>query len=57
VSETRVVRRLPTRAVAAPAIGIARIEPTAMNASARPSSPSESPIRSRMAGMREANEP
>ena len=53
----RVARRLPVRAASAPASGIATIEPIGMNASAMPSSPSESPSRSRIAGIRAAHEP
>ena len=54
---TRVARRLPMRAARPPAIGIARIEPTPAQASTMPSSPSESPTRSRTAGMRAAHSP
>ena len=52
-----VVSRLPYRAVSAPASGIASTEPSAMNSSAKPCAPSERSSRSRIAGMRTANEP
>ena len=56
-SAARVARRLPHRAAARPATGIATSEPTAMQASASPSSPAPSDRRSPTAGMRAAHAP